>query len=233
MILLGGVLALSALPSSAASTPDDFRFGTLVERVEVRRPLLALTFDDGPRDPYTSSILDVLRDQGVHATFFLNGENARRHPELVRRIAREGHAIGNHSWSHRSFVDLSAAAIRAEIESTDRLISSLTGRRPWLLRPPYGAVPRRLIGSGGVAAATRHLVVNWSVEVRDWNTRSALRVAVRTLRSVRPGSIVLLHDGGGNRSHTVTATRWMVGHLAREGYHLVTLPELLREGANR
>lgn len=231
LILIATVLVTAAaLPPAAVSAPDPHAYGTLVERVRVTRPLVALTFDDGPREPFTSDVLDVLRDQGVHATFFVTGENARRHPELLRRIRREGHALGNHSWSHRSFAELSAPAIRREIERTDELVRSITGRRPWLLRPPYGAVPRGLTGYRSLSADTGHVVVNWSVEVRDWSTRSALRVAVGTLRAVQPGSIVLLHDGGGDRAHTVTATRWMVGHLAREGFELVTVPELLASG---
>jgi peptidoglycan/xylan/chitin deacetylase (PgdA/CDA1 family) len=225
--------AALAWPASGSAARDPLTYGAIIDRVEISRPLVALTFDDGPREPFTSDVLDVLRDQGIRATFFLVGENARRYPELVRRIQHEGHAIGNHSWSHRSFSDLSPAGIRDEIERTDRLLRSITGERPWLLRPPYGSAPASLVGGRGVAAATRHLVVNWSVDVRDWSTRSPLRVAVGALRAVGPGSIVLLHDGGGERAHTVTATRWMVGHLAREGYELVTLPELLRASAAR
>lgn len=222
-------LAESSETGSRGSRPP-YMVGEVVSRVSVRQPLVALTFDDGPREPYTSAILDVLADQGVKATFFLIGENAARHPEVVRRIVRDGHAIGNHSWSHPRLGSAADATVRDEIARTDELLERLTGVRTTLFRPPYGDIGRALGGWRGVPAQRGHLLVMWSVEVRDWATRSALDVAVGTLRRVEPGAIVLLHDGGGDREHTVRATRWMVGRLARQGYELVTVPELLAAG---
>lgn len=219
--------ALASAAGAHAAPPRHPAWGSIVRRVSGAGRAVALTFDDGPREPYTSQILDILADQGIKATFFLVGENIRRYPEVTRRIAREGHAIGNHSWSHRSLAGVSWEIARQEIARTDALIRQITGRRPFLFRPPYGALGSLLAGPGGVVARQRHLLVLWSVEVADWSTRSPLRVAVGTLRRISPGSIVLLHDGGGPRGHVVTATRWMAGHLAREGYRLVTVPELL------
>ncbi len=191
---------------------------------------MALTFDDGPREPYTSQVLDILRDFGVHATFFLVGENVERHPGLVRRMLREGHGIGNHSFTHRSLPTLGASAAFDEIARTDWAIRAATGVRPHLLRPPYGAMSSTLRGPAGVASRAGHLLVMWDVEVRDWSSStSALRVATQTIRRVRPGSIVLLHDGGGDRSRTVAATRWMIGYLSREGFDFATVPELLAQ----
>lgn len=216
-------------PGARGSTPP-YWAGEVVHRVRVTEPLVALTFDDGPREPHTSQILDVLADQGVKATFFLIGENAGRHPEVVRRIVDEGHAIGNHSWSHPRLGSASAATVADEIGRTDALIERLTGVRTTLFRPPYGHLGRSLTGAGAEPARRGHLLVMWSVQVNDWATDSALTVAVRSLRGVEPGSIVLLHDGGGDRGHTVTATRWMVGRLARQGYRMVTVPEMLAAG---
>ncbi len=220
-------LALAEPFGRLADDHPEYRWGSVVRHGEGATPAVALTFDDGPSEPYTGQILDILRDQGVKATFFLIGENARRHPALVRRIAREGHAIGNHSWSHRSLGRVSRATVRSELRRTDDLLRSLTGRCPVLFRPPFGAVGQALSGPRSVVAERRQLLVLWSVEVSDWSTRSPLRVAAGTIRRINAGSIVLLHDGGGPRSHVVTATRWMVGHLARRGYDLVTVPELL------
>ena len=199
----------------------------VVSRANVSESVVALTFDDGPRDPYTAQILDVLRDHGVVATFFLIGENVVRHPMLANRIVREGHAVGNHSFSHRSLPTLADQQIRAEIERAAEAIRMATGLRPWLLRPPYGAMDSRLRGSHGIPASGGNTVILWSVQASDWSTRSAQRVALRTLTQVRPGSIILLHDGGGSRGHVVTATRWMVANLSRRGFRMVTVPDLL------
>ncbi len=169
----------------------------------------------------------MLRDQGVVATFFLIGENAVRYPQLARRIHREGHALGNHGWTHKRLDQISRTEVQNEILKGAQAIRRATGVRPRILRPPYGAVDRRLAGPTGLAAQLDQRIVMWSVETRDWSTRSALQVAAGTVRRVEPGAVVLLHDGGGNREHVVTATRWMVGHLARKGYRFVTVPELL------
>ena len=201
--------------------------GQIVSSVDVFEPVVALTFDDGPRDPYTAQILDVLRDQGVLATFFLIGENVERYPALAKRILREGHAIGNHSFSHRALPSLAGASVRGEIDRADRAIQTATGLRPRLFRPPYGSIDPRLRGPNGLLASRGHTVVLWSVEVNDWSTRSAQRVALRTLTRVRPGSIVLLHDGGGDRAHVVIATRWMIANLSQRGFTMVTVPDLL------
>lgn len=221
--LLLTLVALVCAPSAGA---DDLRWGDVVRRVATRERVVALTFDDGPREPFTTQILDALRDQGVTATFFLIGENAQRHPGVVRRIAREGHALGNHTWSHPSLVEIPAWEAREQIRRGQEAIERITGRRPLLFRPPFGAMAG-LAGQRGPVAESRSLAIMWSVEASDWSTDSPQRVAVRTLRNVSPGDVILLHDGGGDRSHVVTATRWVVGNLTRRGFHLVTVPELL------
>lgn len=222
---LGSGPAAAARPTAGGQAPGARWYtGQVVTRVDVTAPLIALTYDDGPREPYTSEILDVLREQGVHATFFLVGENVRRYPEVVRRIVREGHAVGNHSWSHGMLGGAAFATAYDEIARTDRAIEEATGVRTTLFRPPYGDLGPALTRAAGRLG---HLQVLWSTDVADWSTRSARAVAVGTIRRMEPGSIVLLHDGGGDRGHTVTATRWMVGHLARAGFRMVTLPELL------
>lgn len=219
------VATLAATIAAAASRR--YPAGAVVYRVPVAERVVALTFDDGPRPPFTDAILDVLRDQGIVATFFLVGENVERYPTLARRIVREGHAIGNHGWAHRALDGLSTGAARNEIAHGARAIRQVTGVQPRILRPPFGALDARISGRNGVAAEHDQTLVMWSVETRDWATRSPRAVAVGTLRQVEPGAVILLHDGGGNREHVVTATRWMVGHLARQGYRFVTVPQLL------
>ncbi len=145
------VVGLAASGTVARATPFErvvslAQSDQVVSSVDVSESVVALTFDDGPRDPDTAQILDVLRDHGVVATFFLIGENVARHPGLARRIVREGHAIGNHSFTHRSLPTLADAQIRAEIERAAEAIRRATGLRPWLLRPPYGTMDSRLRG---------------------------------------------------------------------------------------
>ena len=222
---VGAAIVMLAGPATGAPM-DRYPVGSVVYHVPVTERVVALTFDDGPRPPFTDAILDVLRDQGIVATFFLVGQNAQRHPELARRIVREGHAVGNHGWAHRALDELSNAAAHDEIARGARAIRLATGVHPRILRPPFGALDHRIRGRKGIAADLGQTLVMWSVETRDWATRSPLEVAVGTLRQVQPGAVVLLHDGGGNREHVVTATRWMVGHLARQGYRFVTVPQL-------
>jgi len=219
---------IAALSVAASGAPADrYPPGSVVYRVPVAERVVALTFDDGPRPPFTDAILDVLRDQGIVATFFLVGQNVERHPEVARRIVREGHAVGNHGWAHRALDELSTSGAHEEIGRGARAIRQATGVQPSILRPPFGAFDGRIRGGRGVAADHGQTLVMWSVETRDWATRSPRAVAVGTLRQVEPGAVVLLHDGGGDREHVVTATRWMIGHLARQGYRFVTVPQLL------
>jgi peptidoglycan/xylan/chitin deacetylase (PgdA/CDA1 family) len=232
-VLLPVAAALAGILATAAAVAAEDPPGSVIYRVPVREKVVALTFDDGPRPPFTGEILDVLRDQGVVATFFLIGENVARHPGLARRIKAEGHALGNHGWAHRRLDGLSRVQAQNEILRGARAIRSATGTHPRILRPPYGAIDGRLVGDRGIAAQLGQQLVMWSVETRDWATRSPLRVAAGTVRGIEPGAVVLLHDGGGNRDHVVTATRWMVGHLARKGYRFVTVPELLAMSSRR
>lgn len=220
--------AVATMSVAVAGTPAPrYPAGTVVSSVRVAERVVALTFDDGPRPPFTDAILDVLRDQGIVATFFVVGQNVERHPELARRIVREGHALGNHGWRHRALDSLSTQAAHDEIGRGTSAIRRATGVHPRILRPPFGALDQRIRGRDGIAADHGQTLVMWSVQTRDWATRSPRAVAIGTLRQVEPGAVILLHDGGGNREHVVTATRWMIGHLARQGYRFVTVPQLL------
>ena len=129
--------------------------------------VVALTFDDGPRPPFTDAILDVLRDQGIVATFFVVGQNVERHPELARRIVREGHALGNHGWRHRALDSLSTQAAHDEIGRGTSAIRRATGVHPRILRPPFGALDQRIRGRDGIAADHGQTLVMWSVQTRD------------------------------------------------------------------
>lgn len=180
---------------------------------------VALTFDDGPAAS-TPRLLDLLHQRRARATFFLLGRQVQAHPAITRRIAREGHVIGNHTWDHRDLTRLSRPRIRAEIVRTNRIVRTLTGQRPRLLRPPYGARNARV---DAVARFWGMRVTLWTVDPRDWADRNAAVVTRRVLAAVRPGSIVLMHD---IHPTTVTAVGRIVRRLRQRGYHLVSVPQL-------
>jgi peptidoglycan/xylan/chitin deacetylase (PgdA/CDA1 family) len=195
----------SSSPPPAAGAAVDCAVATCV----------ALTFDDGP-GPETGALLDILAREKVHATFFLLGRNLPAHPEFVRREAAEGHAIGNHTWSHRDLSRLSAADQASEVTRTATALAEL-GVSTSMVRPPYGAY----------AASTRALgaaLVLWSVDPLDWRDRDPKIITARVLADARPGGIVLLHD---IHPTTVAAMPAIISGLRAKGYTFVTVPELV------
>ncbi len=184
---------------------------------------VALTFDDGPSPQYTPRILARLRRLHVRATFFVVGYLAAAYPQLVRGELRLGMTVGNHSYNHPEvppFDQLPPPLLRDEIALGGQILSKL-GVRPRLFRPPGGSVSPALVRA---AAALGQRVVLWSVDPADWTPGStANEIARRVLSSVRPGSIVILHDGGGDRSATLAALPAIVRGIRKRGLHLVLL----------
>jgi peptidoglycan/xylan/chitin deacetylase (PgdA/CDA1 family) len=152
---------------------------------------IALTFDDGPLPPYTEQILDVLRDLKIRATFFVCGEDAERYPQIVRRMHAEGHTIGNHTYSHPYLHGLGRTRMAQEIDRTQETIKRLTGQSPRLFRPPYGA---RWFGLYALLGERGMHLVQWSNGGYDWKM-SAEAIVQTTISKLRPGSVILLHDG--------------------------------------
>ncbi|WP_297829783.1 polysaccharide deacetylase family protein [uncultured Rikenella sp.] len=190
-------------------------------------PLLALTFDDGPDERNTPLVLDTLASEGVRATFFLIGERAAAHPELVRRIVREGHLIGNHTFTHSGRSPFrSRAAIRAELEATRRTLEQITGLRTRLFRPPFGVTNPR------IAAAVRdgrYDTIGW--DIRPFDTRTHVsrdKILRRILDRLRPGSVVLLHDRIDGADHLV---RQLLTNARRRGYRFETIDRLFHLSA--
>jgi peptidoglycan/xylan/chitin deacetylase (PgdA/CDA1 family)/sulfur carrier protein ThiS len=187
-----------------------------------RPPRVALTFDDGPWPGTTRAVLAILRRMHVRATFFVVGSRVQRAPRLVRAIVRDGHAIGNHSWSHPmrpAFRRLPPARLRTELERTNEALARL-GVRPALFRPPGGSVDGRVVAT---ALQLGMRTVLWDVDPEDWAGGSPAALAAAVLREVRPGSIVLLHDGGGDGWTTVRALPAIVRGIRRMGLRLVPL----------
>lgn len=183
---------------------------------------VAFGLDDGP-SAFTGSMLDVLRRNGAHATFFEIGQNVAGRGAVMRRILREGSSIGDHSWSHPSLAGGGGFAA-GQISSTASAIRRATGFSPCLFRPPYGAVSGSLVS---IARSQGMLTIIWDVDPRDWSTPGTGAIVSRVLSAIRGGSIVVMHDGGGPRGQSVAAMAQILPALRRRGLHAVTIERLL------
>lgn len=206
-------------------------FGRLVGEVQNADGLVALTFDDGPNPPFTGRALDILMAHGVRATFFILGCNAEAGTEYLARIVREGHELGNHGYWHSAMTFKLPRVIESDIKRTDRLIEQAGGRQPIHFRAPYG---RKLLIAPWVFSRLGKVHVMWSVEPdpSEFTGATAQTIAASVLGQVRGGSIILLHDGGGDRTPTIDSLRLILKGLAARGLKPVTVSELLRKSGN-
>lgn len=209
-LLLAGVVLWplardEALPADAqADLPAEMKY-------------IALTFDDGPRRGTTERLLDGLRERGASATFFLVGEEIAGSEDLVRRMAAEGHQVGNHTWSHVRLAGTAPETAAEEVRKAQAALEEVLGEGTYWLRPPYGLIDEDM--EIGVP------LVKWSVDPRDWESRNAAQVTQAVLRDARPNAIILLHD---IYPSSVEAALRIVDALEEEGYWFVTVEELLR-----
>ena len=195
----------------------------------VRRKCMALTFDDGPYPPYTGRLLDVLKEKKIRATFFLVGEQARLHPDLVRRMVDEGHTVGLHAFRHRDFLKLTEEEKEKDLQQGKEILQSITGKEPNYWRPPHGFRDSSVMK---IASAKDLQVVNWSVIPRDWTGIDKQEIYNRVMDKAEDGAIVLLHDGDSplykaSRQATVDAAGPLIDSLREKGYHLVSLEEYI------
>ncbi|MDX6300228.1 MAG: peptidoglycan-N-acetylglucosamine deacetylase [Nocardioidaceae bacterium] len=190
---------------------------------------VALTFDDGPNPPWTGRILDVLERYDVPATFFCVGLHASGRSEELARMAEAGHGIANHTWSHPFLPDLAQREVEVQLQRTDEVIEAVVGvRERRLFRPPYGSGTRELYSwLAGDTGSRPAAVVLWDVDTQDWAMPGSDVIATSALEQARPGSVVLMHDGGGDRTQTVDALPAVVEGLLERGYELVRVEELL------
>src|SRR6266404_2758739 len=191
--------------------------------VHVDGPYIAMTFDDGPSAMLTPKLLDLLAAHHIKATFFVIGENVAEHPEIVARAAREGHEIGNHSWSHPNFGKMSDQGVRSQLQRTDDAIKNATGARPTLMRPPYGSITageKRWIHD-----EFGYRIILWDVDPYDWKRPGPAVVRNRILKETQPGSIVLSHD---IHPGTIEAMPSTFDSLEAKGFKFVTVSELIR-----
>lgn len=189
-------------------------------------PEIALTFDDGPNPPFTSQILALLQRYGVKATFFTIGSEAAAHAALVQQEYQQGHAVEDHTWSHPDLTSLSPSEVLDQLQSTKREIQVLTAEAPLAFRPPGGHFNRTV---QSLAANLGMTTVLWSVDPRDWSKPGTTVITQLILDAVHNGSIILLHDGGGDRSETVAALPTIITTLEQRGFQFVTISRMIQD----
>src|SRR5258708_3992751 len=192
-------------------------------------PEVALTFDDGPNPLYTTQILTILQDYQIHASFFVIGRQAQVYPDLIKQEYNNGNLVGNHTWSHPNLPFLSTPSIQWQFITTSNVIAHILGVRPIYFRPPYGNINSSVLS---VANSFGDTTVIWNVDPRDWSQPGVATIVTRVLYQVRNGSIILMHDGGGNRSQTVAALPLILDALLKRCFRLVTIPQLLKDTHN-
>jgi peptidoglycan/xylan/chitin deacetylase (PgdA/CDA1 family) len=184
--------------------------------------MVALTFDDGP-SPYSAEVVALLHRYHVHATFFVVGVHVAERPADVRNELRFGSVLGNHTYTHANLELLSDVGIAQQLAATQQAVQAASATLPHWFRPPYGAVDARV---AGVAAGMGLQPITWSVDPRDWSLPGVSLMVWRVMSAVRPGSVILMHDGGGDRSETVAALGEILPMLAAQHYRSVSLDEL-------
>ena len=213
-------IALTSPTITASSVPSPSRTLTRVPSSRMTKTVY-LTFDDGPNPAWTPEILSLLEESGAQASFFVIGKNAEAWPELVELESRDGDTIGDHTWSHPNLTALTASAVSAELDRDKSLITRLTGEEPSLWRPPYEAFNASDIS---IATGLGMKMQLWSVTTGDWQLPGTEVIVLRVMAALHNGMVVLLHDGGGNRSETVAAVAVLIPELEAAGYRIAALP---------
>lgn len=217
------ILAALCFSASIASAAPPSNIGPAVTSVATSQHQIALTFDDGP-SPYTGQVLEILKRYHAHATFFVVGLHVLSFRDAVRAEVAAGDTVGNHTYTHADLEWLPNEIVTQQLVATQAAVHESTGLLPHWFRPPYGAVDARV---ETLAAAQGLRTVMWSVDPRDWSRPGTDAIVARILADVRPGSIVILHDGGGYRDETVAALPIILSSLKARGYSFVTLDDLL------
>lgn len=179
---------------------------------------IALTFDDGPHPYYTEQLLEGLAERGVKVTFFVTGEHAELHPDIIKRISEEGHLIGNHTYSHIQLNGSNMQTFKEELIKTNKIISDITGEEVIYVRPPYGSWDKRL------EKELNMFPVLWTIDPLDWCSTNVTNITNDVIKNVEENDIILMHD---YYQSTVTAALRVIDELQEEGYTFVTVEEIL------
>lgn len=215
LILLGAVFLLHAVCTANAERPR--RTAAAVRQIDPARPMVALTFDDGPYTPVTGRILDALQLVNGRATFFVVGSRIDGREEILRRIAESGCELGNHTYDHVTLRGMQASEIRAQLEKADEKIFEVTGQSTTVLRPPGGMYDRTL------SSVCQKPVALWTIDTLDWKHQNADTSVQRVLSTVKDGDIILMHD---LFFPTADAAEMLIRELSARGFQLVTVTEL-------
>lgn len=216
LLTIGGILTIT---QSSLTTPSLVRAPGTYYKSNTQEKIIALTFDDGPDPIDTPDILNILKEKNVRATFFVLGQAAQDNPLLLKRLVMEGHEIGNHSFKH----DYQQRRLVEEIKQTDQTVFTSTGVHTYFYRPPGGFLSKNQLET---VKKNGHIVALWSVDSKDWRNPGVKQIVDNVMKSVFPGAIVLLHDGGYQRTQSVKALGPIINALRDRGYRMVTLSEL-------
>jgi len=189
-----------------------------------RLPEIALTFDDGPGSSYTAQILAILGHYHVHATFFVIGSQAATYTDLISQESKQGNSVGNHTWTHPDLTKLSSDQVYAELQRTSEVIQADAGTST-LFRPPYGHFNRQVQAIGASLGLS---MILWNVDPRDWSRPGVNAIIQRVLDTTQNGAIILMHDGGGDRSQTVAALPTIITALEQRGFQFVTIQQMIK-----
>jgi len=229
--LLGlGVAAAASAAGYQSMAPTGQWYGRTFTGLDRASKQIALTYDDGPNDPHTLKLLEVLARHDVRATFFMIGRYVRQRPDIAHEVARAGHVIGNHSMTHPLLIFQSAARTRTELVECRTALTEAVGEHSNLFRPPFGGRrPATLRIAGDLGLET----IMWNVTGYDWNTPPAAQVEKKVIRQMHGGDVILLHDGGhramgADRSQTVIATDNLIRRYKDQGFQFVTVTEMMR-----
>jgi len=237
--MLGTALAVTAAATAAVAAgyqsmaPTGQWYGRTFTGLARGTTQLALTYDDGPNDPHTFRLLEVLAKRDVHATFFLIGRYVRQRPEIAREVVKAGHVVGNHTFTHPLLSLQSAAEIRRQLTDCHKALQDAVGEHSNLFRPPFGG--RR----PAVLRIARELglePVMWNVTGYDWNAPPSAVIERKVTKQIRGGDVILLHDGGhkqmgADRSQTVQAADHLISKYKLEGYEFKTIPQMMMKGS--
>ncbi|HTZ98338.1 MAG TPA: polysaccharide deacetylase family protein [Terriglobales bacterium] len=224
---LAGVTAVSAGYQTMAPTGQ--WYGRTFTGLPPSSKKLALTYDDGPNTPHTLHLLEVLAKHNVRATFFLIGQNVQKRPDIARDIAKAGHALGNHTFTHPNLIFASAEQTETQLQQCQQAISDATGETPRLFRPPFGG---RKPGTLQIARSLGLEPVMWNITGWDWKGKPSNYIEKKIGKQVRGGDVILLHDGshavfGADRSQTVIATDRLISRYRAEGFEFLTIPQMM------